>query len=371
MIAAVPSRARILVVDDEPFIQEYLCTRLEREGYHCQRCGGVEVALAHLAVAEFDVVISDVNMPGRSGLELLREVRARYPHVIVLMATAVDEVRLAVQAMQAGAFDYLTKPLQFAQVAQSVRNALDRRRRESEIAAHRHQLESLIGEQTRLLDGARQQVAVASKQMLRTLGWMLEQKSRDVAGHSDRVSLYSVELAQALDYAPAALERLEAAAYVHDIGKLMIPDAILYKQGPLTPAETEIMRTHVQRGHELVSGIEVLAPFAMLVLTHQERFDGQGYPQGLAGEAIPMDARVFAVADTLDAMTSDRPYRAALPWQMAADEIRAQSGRQFDPAVVRVFQAIPLSRWMELRQITEGRAPGTRTANALRHAARG
>jgi putative nucleotidyltransferase with HDIG domain len=176
----------------------------------------------------------------------------------------------------------------------------------------------------------------------------LDLRAGDVYGHSQRVGRYSVELARHLGYDRPALKRLEHAALVHDIGKMRIPDSILLKPAQLTPDENAVMRTHVTIGYELVRAQPRLAPYAELVFTHHERFDGQGYPRGLAGGAVPLDARIFAVADTLDAMTSERPYRKALGWDVAHAEIVRHSGSQFDPKVVRAFCEIPAVTWIRI-----------------------
>jgi putative nucleotidyltransferase with HDIG domain len=213
-------------------------------------------------------------------------------------------------------------------------------------------MERLLAERTQQLGFAMQQVQQASDETLRALAMALDVRASDVAGHSLRVSRYAAELAKGMGYSADDLQKLEHASYLHDIGKLGIPDAILNKPGKLSPEETEIMRTHVQIGFDLVNQVQSLAAAADLVLAHQEHFDGSGYPRGLKGEAIPRDARVFAVADALDAMTSDRPYRKAMAWEAAREEIVAQSGRQFDPAVVEAFLAIPDARWRELQSGT-------------------
>ncbi|MGH9481184.1 MAG: HD-GYP domain-containing protein, partial [Terriglobales bacterium] len=222
----------------------------------------------------------------------------------------------------------------------------------------------LLAERTEQLSFALRQLQQASAETLQALAMAVDVRAHDVAGHSLRVSRYSVELARHLGYNPEELERIEHASYLHDIGKLGIPDAILNKPAALTPAEVEIMRTHVQIGFDLVMQVQSLAPAADLVLAHQEHYDGNGYPRGLRGEEIPRDARIFAVADAFDAMTSDRPYRSALSFEEARREIERQSGRQFDPVVVAAFLAIPPARWIELQ--AECEAPPRAPASELR-----
>jgi putative nucleotidyltransferase with HDIG domain len=191
---------------------------------------------------------------------------------------------------------------------------------------------------------------------LGVLGHALGLRDNETAQHCQRVTLYSVHLARALHCFPDEIRAISRGAFLHDIGKLGIPDAILRKPGPLTTEERVVMETHVRIGHEMVRRISFLAPSAEIVLSHHERFDGSGYPEGLAGREIPLGARIFAVADTLDAITSHRPYRLAQPYPVARDEIIRQSGRQFDPEVVQVFRSIPLSRWEEIYKRVRQRA---------------
>jgi len=351
------SPARILVVDDEPQICDLLYAILTRHGYACRSCGSVEAACALLGTEPFDLVITDYQLPGRSGLDLLAVARAKYPDIAFLMATGADNARTAVDALHAGALDYLVKPLRPAHVLRAVEAALtsnaahaeqQRQQREAE-RAHR-ELELLLALRTQELGGALERARGYTAETLQFIAATLDARAQEVAGHSMRVCRYTLELAHHLGYSSAALARIECGAQLHDIGKLGIPDAILNKPGTLTPEETAIMRGHVKIGGELVSRVPSLRPAMEVIVAHHESYDGAGYPHGLAGDAIPMDARVFAVADTLDAMTSNRPYRRAQSWEAAAAEITRLSGRQFDPRAVQAFLAVPLERWRALQQ---------------------
>jgi putative nucleotidyltransferase with HDIG domain len=192
---------------------------------------------------------------------------------------------------------------------------------------------------------------------LEALAAALDLRDNDTAGHSRRVTLYSLEMAKRLHFSSDELKQLERGAYLHDIGKIGIPDSILLKPAKLTPEETAIMQTHVRIGYELMSRVAFLSSAAEIVLTHQECYDGKGYPQGLAGEEIPLGARIFAISDTLDAMMSDRPYRRGRPYSVACDEITRESGKQFDPQVVAVFHSIPEEIWAKIRaEATQNRS---------------
>lgn len=178
-------------------------------------------------------------------------------------------------------------------------------------------------------------------ELLEVLGIALDFRDNETAGHSRRVARYSLEIAKAVGCSDDELVQINRGAYLHDLGKIAIPDAILFKKGKLTAQEWEVMRTHAWIGYNLLTHITLLAPVADILLAHHERYDGGGYPKGLKGDEIPLGARIFALADTMDAMTSDRPYRKALPYSNARDEIARESGRQFDPSIVEAFLAIP------------------------------
>lgn len=351
MASASPRpRARILVVDDEPQVCQLLTLILNEAGFAVTSCQSADEAAVRLRAETFEVVITDYHLQGRTGLELIRAERDRHPGITFLMATGANDARTAVEALQSGATDYLVKPLRAQALIEAVEAALDRRRQSREAERARSELEQLLALRTEQLGGALERAREYSAETLQFIGATLDARAREVAGHSHRVCRYALEIARRLGYAEADLDRIKCGAQLHDIGKLGIPDAILNKPGPLTDRETALMRTHVQIGLELVSRVASLQPAAPVIAAHHERFEGGGYPHGLLGEAIPMDARVFAVADALDAMTSDRPYRDALGWDEATAEIARQSGRQFDPAVVAVFLAVPRARWLSLRR---------------------
>lgn len=351
------SKKRILLVDDEESVCALLSERLGSAGFECAIRNSGEQALEVLESESFDVIISDLNMPGISGLELLATVRQKHPLVAFLMVTGVDDIRVGIQAMKQGADDYLTKPFQFEIVLASLRKALERKALQKEIENYRRNLEAMVDQRTRQYQAALKRIEMTYDETLEALGAALDLRDNETAGHSQRVSHYCMEIAKEMGVEPERLKHIERGSYLHDIGKIGIPDSILLKPGKLTPDEKQIMESHARIGYDLVSRIAFLAPAAEIVLTHQERFDGTGYPQGLLGEEIPLGSRIFAVADTLDAMTSDRPYRKALPFSKAYDEITREAGSQFDPNVVKTFLAIPEKTWSEIRSIVGRRQP--------------
>ncbi len=346
---SVNLKIRLLIVDDEPGICLVLKEWLTQTGFICQTASSGVEALEILQEHEVDAIISDLSMPGMSGLELLIEVRKTYPHTAFLMATGVGDIRLGIQAMKQGADDYLMKPFQLDAVEASVARALEMRRLERELEDYRKRLEEMVDVRTRQLQAALEHISQIYDETLEALGAALDLKDGDTAGHACRVSRYCLEIASAMGCSAEEMHQLTRGAYLHDIGKIAIPDAILLKPAKLTPEEMSVMWAHPYIGYEFVSRISFLAEAAEIVLTHHERYDGSGYPQGLMGDEIPLGARVFAVADTLDAMTSDRPYRHALPHSAAREEIRRQSGRQFEPRVVEAFFSIPEHVWEKIR----------------------
>ncbi len=343
------SGERVLLVDDEPGVTQLLSEGLSLEGFKCLRSSSGEEALELLNREAVDVIVSDLQMPGISGLELLDIVHKAHPRSVFLMATGVDDVRTGIQAMKHGADDYLVKPFQLAAVVTSIERALERKCLELELENYRKHLEEMVEQRTKQVQAAMKRIESTYDETLEALGAALDLRDNETAGHSRRVTSYCLEMAKTLGCSGEVLNHIARGAFLHDIGKIGIPDEILLKPGKLTEEQAAIMQTHARIGYNLVSSIAFLAPAAEIVLTHQERWDGTGYPQGLVGKEIPAGARIFAVADTLDAMTSDRPYRAALPYAAARAEIERESEHQFDPEVVRAFLSFPERVWGDIR----------------------
>jgi putative nucleotidyltransferase with HDIG domain len=337
--------ARVLVVDDEPAACKLLSIILQTEYSSITASNGAE-ALAAMQRERFDAVISDLQMPGMSGMELLVAARRQQPHVAFLVTTGVDDVDVGVQAMRSGADDYLVKPLLENVVVASLERALHKRRLEQQIENYRQHLEEMVVERTQQLRATLEQIERSYEDTLQALGAAIDLRDSETAGHSQRVCRYSIEIARSMGWSNERLRDLARGAYLHDIGKLGIPDGILLKPGPLTTEERAIMQTHVQVGFELVKGIPFLSAAADVILMHHERYDGSGYPHGLKGDEILPGAQIFAVVDSFDAITSDRPYRRASPFEMGRETIRRESGRLFDPRVVNVFVNIPAEAWL-------------------------
>ena len=284
---------RLLIVDDEAGVCLLLREWLTSSGFVCQTAANGAEALKILAEHEIDAIVSDLSMPGLSGLDLLVKVRQAYPHTAFLMATGVDDIGLVIQAMKQGADDYILKPFQLDAVVASVGRALEMRRLEREVENYRTHLEEMVEERTGQLRDAIEHIGQIYDETLEALGAALDLKDGDTAGHARRVTRYCLEIAKAMGCSAEQMGQLKRGAYLHDIGKMAIPDAILLKPDKLTPEEMSVMWAHPYIGYEFVGRISFLAEAAEIVLTHHERYDGSGYPQGLMGDQIPLGARDF------------------------------------------------------------------------------
>lgn len=330
--------ASVLVVDDEATMREVLSRNLAASGHQTRAAASVSEALALLDREPVDLVLSDIMMPGASGFDLLKQLKKRWPDTAVVMVTALADVQAAIDALKEGAADYLLKPFTLEQVDLSVSRALQQRRLVLENRAYQAELERRVAEKTRALSRALAEIESTYDATLEVLGAALDYRDSETEGHCERVTRYTVALAEAMGCSPAEVKQIERGAYLHDLGKIGVPDAILLKPDKLTKEEWIIMQSHAEKGYLMLKDIPFLKVAAEIVYSHQERYDGSGYPRGLKGEEIPLGARIFAIADTLDAMTSDRPYRRALPFEAAVAEIVRCSGTQFDPKVVDAFR---------------------------------
>jgi putative nucleotidyltransferase with HDIG domain len=345
-------KEKVLVVDDEEAIREVISTLLQAQGFECTTSSNGKLGLEAFRKDTFDLVLSDIVMPEMDGLKLLNELRLDDPDVPVIMVTAMHDISIALEAIRAGAYDYILKPFEKDQLYLSVRRALEHRSLVLENRTYQSDLEQLVAERTQQLSIALQDLEQSYDYTLEALGGALDAKDAETEGHCQRVTAFTITIARAMGVEKRLLRHIARGAFLHDIGKMGVPDSILTKPGPLTAEEREIMRRHCDIGYAVLERIPFLKEAAEIVLSHQECYDGSGYPRGLKGEQIPLGARIFAVADTLDAMISDRPYRKALPISAARDEIQRFSGKQFDPRVVEVFMAQPEKLWRELHDKT-------------------
>jgi putative nucleotidyltransferase with HDIG domain len=342
---------RILVVDDEETIREIVSSMLTHANYKCrQAASGLEAIALLDSGEEFELMLSDLMMADLDGIGLLERTKERFPDMPVVMVTAVHDISVALAAIRNGAYDYLLKPFEREQLLATVRRAMENRRLKLENRAYQTNLETLVAARTEQLRKAMVELERSYDITLEALGDALDLKDRETEGHSRRVTAFTIAIARAMGLTADQIRVIARGAFLHDIGKMAIPDAILNKPGALTPDEVGIMREHSYHGYQIVRKIPFLQEAAEIVYAHQERFDGTGYPRGLKGEQIPLGARMFAVADTLDAITSDRPYRPAQTLAAAREEIQRWAGRQFDPEVVKMFLSMPENIWDDLRK---------------------
>lgn len=352
---------RILIVDDDPAIRDLLLEGLGDSGYLCETACDAADCLARLARNGFDLVVSDIDMPEMDGVQLLQEIKKLKSDIEIIMLTGVVDVDTAIQSMRLGACDYLTKPFNLAEVRITVEKALEKQRLVRENREYQKNLEIKVQERTAELSHKTREVEDLFERLkssyrvtLEALATALDTRDSETLGHSLRVAACTVAVARRMGVVEPTLTDMYRGALLHDVGKIGVPDAILRKPGRLTPEEWHEMRKHPDLGYRMLEGIKFLEEARQIVLSHQERYDGTGYPRGLKGREIPLGARIFSVVDTLDAMTSDRPYRKAQPYEAARAEIEKYSGVQFDPEVVRVFLTIPAVEWTEIqRKVTQ------------------
>ena len=323
------SEANVLIVDDVTFIRRSLNKTLTDRGFHCTEAGTGEEAMKVLDTYAADLVILDVIMPGISGCDLLPKIKERYPDVAVVMATSVEDPDTIISCMKNGASDYISKPIKFNEVPDIMRSALLKQGLQTEIKHHMKTLENRVTDQNREI----RKLTLGSFEAVINA---LEAKDEYTAGHSRRVSRYAEAIARQIGIESKDLENLIWGAILHDVGKIAVDPLIQNKPASLTKEEYRHVMRHVNIGPSIVKPVanqEILD----IIAHHHDFFDGSKPEQKLKGEHIPLGARIVAVADTYDAMTSNRPYRAALSVNIASDEIRRCSGSQFDPTVVTAF----------------------------------
>ena len=352
-------RSSILIVDDDEGVRQLLARELNTQ-YACITCASAEEAMSLLATSSFDLLLADITMPGASGLELCQIVSKNFPDTVVVMVSAMTDIQYAIEAMRHGAFDYIVKPFQLSHVALSVERTL---RHQALLVFKRHyeeELEQTVRVRTKELRSLNKNINDMFEVLysnyratLRTLARALEARDVETRGHSDRVVAYCVRLGQELGVSQRDLIALEQGALLHDIGKIGVRDSILLKPGPLTEDQWIEMREHIAHGLRIIDGVDFLSGARPVVGQHHEKFDGSGYPNGLRGELIHLHARIFAVVDAFDALTSDRPYRSAQSYGRACAEITSNAGTHFDPNVVNAFLRIPETQLADIRRVAE------------------
>jgi len=347
-------------VEDETLIRDILVRKLKGLGYECDSCEDGRAALNLLPAASYDLILTDLTMPGVGGLSLLQETLKLYPDTAVILVTSVSDLSVAVNALKHGAYDYILKPFSLQEVSVIVARALEKRRLLLENRRYQQHLEEEVASRTQQFRDALELLNQTYHSTLLALGTALDSRDADSDGHALRVTLYTLRLARQVGASEADLKTIEQGALLHDIGKIGVPDNLLRKAEKLTESEWQLMRLHPEIGYRILSRISFLHEAARMVLNHQERYDGTGYPAGLRGNEVVLSARIFAVADTLDCMTTDRPFQKAVTFEAAREEIRRVAGTQLDPAIVDKFMEIPLDEWKTIAQDVKAKAKAHR-----------
>jgi len=325
---------RVLVVDDEPQVCRLLRQILERNGYACTTASDASEARALLKERSFELVLSDIHMPGESGLDLIRHVLSAHPDTAAVMVTAVDDPVVAETALEIGAYDYIIKPFEKNSVLISVANALRRRKLEADNRLYREKLEEMVSERTAELEQTLGKLRKTLEGTIRAIALTVEIRDPYTSGHQKRVADLSCAIARKMGLGEDRVEGLLMGGSVHDLGKIAVPAEILSKPTRLTPDEINLIRQHPKAGHDILKPLEFPWPIARMVLEHHERLDGSGYPRGLSGNEILLEARILAVSDVVEAMSSHRPYRPALGLDRALGEIEEKKGILYDPDAV-------------------------------------
>ena len=355
----------LLIVDDDEALRSWEERVVSDQGYSCEGARDAQDVREHLQRHDYQLALLDVNLPGESGIELLSHIRRNYPELAVLMVTGEDSTELAMTAIELGAYGYLVKPVRSGELLINVANALHRRRREAESWRLVQSLQATVEEQTHELEQALQdlkhtetEVWVSQAETIFRLARLVESRDAETGQHLKRMSSYCEIVARRMGFPEQHCELMRLSSQLHDIGKVAVPDDILLKPGKLTREEFEVIKGHTDTGYCMLAGStsELVQMGALIARTHHERWDGSGYPDGLAADEIPLEGCIAAVADVFDALTSDRLYRPAFPARSAVKMMRDESGHHFSPEPLEAFFAV-LPEVEAIRQASGGFEP--------------
>ncbi len=341
----------LLIVDDDAALRRWAERVVRERGYSCDCAEDAVVARERLQNSVYKLVLLDVNMPGESGIDLLAHIRSHHSGAAVLMVTGEDDPQLAMTAIEQGAYGYMVKPVGAGELVINVANALHRRRRELESRRLTPRLQATVEDRGRRLEDALQdlqlsetRVWVHQAETIFRLARLVEFRDEETGHHLQRMSSYCEILTRNVGFTEQHCELVRLASQLHDVGKVAIPDSILLKHGKLTPEEFAVIQSHAETGYRMLAGStsEIVQTGAVIARTHHERWDGRGYPRGLAGKDIPPEGRIAAIADVFDALTSDRIYRSAFPVKSAIETMQRERATHFDPELLDSFlQALP------------------------------
>jgi putative two-component system response regulator len=340
----------LLIVDDDDALRHWAERVVREQGYSCDAAAGGADTRELLSNGGYELVLLDVNMPGESGMALLSHIRSAHPNTAVVMVTGEDDQRLAMSAIELGAYGYLVKPVGAGELLINVANAMHRRSQELESRRVLQSLRAAAEQRGDRLEDALEdlrrtesKVWVSQAETIFRLARVVEFRDEETGHHLQRMSSYCELLARKLGFRGEDAERLRLASQLHDVGKVAIPDSILFKPGKLTTEEFAVIKTHAQTGHTMLAGSssDVVQLGARIAQTHHERWDGGGYPRALTREEIPLEGRIAAIADVFDALASDRVYRPAFPVKTALQMMRSERDAHFDPELLDAFLARP------------------------------
>ena len=343
-------KPQVLIVDDDRRVRDVLHEIFLSNGYKCLVAQNGQEGLEVFVAARPPLTVTDVKMPVMDGVEFLKAARRKDPDAAIIVLTGVGDVKTAIESLKHGAHDFIIKPVNVDELLIAAERALERRELLIERREYQVKLERRVEEATRDLDAAYTKLQDTYRATLEALGSALDTRDVGTESHSRRVHGYALATAREYGIPEAEMSDLAHGVLLHDIGKIGIPDGILLKPGPLTPEEWKIMRTHPEIGKRLIEGIAFLRGAVPIVYCHHEKWDGSGYPRGLKGDEIPLGARIFSVVDAFDAMTFDRPYSKAIPFDAAQAEIKRCAGSHFDPGVVEAFLRVPDALLEEIRR---------------------
>lgn len=338
----------ILVVDDEEALRRLIGYLLSSHGYPVDFAADAREARKKLEAQPFALMLCDVNMPGESGMDLVRDILAEQPHTAAIMVTGLDSPVLANAAIEVGAFGYIIKPFESNEVLINVANALRRRRLELENRFHRENLEDIVRTRTLALQQAldslersEKELRLSREETIQRLAIAAEFRDNSTARHIHRMSHYCELLARRCGLSPDRCDLIRTASPMHDIGKIGTPDHVLLKPGKFTQEEFDVIAQHAEIGYRILSGSdsELLKVAATIAWTHHERYDGTGYPRGLKGDDIPIEGRIAAIADNFDALTTERVYKPAFEIAHAIELMLKHRGEHFDPELLDIFVA--------------------------------
>ena len=337
---------RILLIDDDPIIRKVVGLTLENAGFILKKAenGIVAQEILNHNIFNPDVILLDIRMPKISGVEVLTKIRKQFPLIPVIMLTALADLEIAVDTMKKGAFDYLVKPVRKVQLVETINKALryreiliENERLTRENLEYQHSLEKKVKERTQELMLAYKKLKETNLETVKVLAETIEAKDPYTRGHCNRVRILSYSIAKSIGMSGSEIEYIEYGALLHDIGKIGVPENLLHKNSPLTAEESKRFHKHTIIGENIIKTVEFFEPCRKIVRNHHEWFNGDGYPDGLIGENIHISARIVAIADSFDAMTSTRPYRTARSVEFALEELKKGRGSQFDPDLVKIF----------------------------------